>query len=75
MEERVHIKRLPTVVLCVVLACAVPAQNEQALQYRSANEARQMIGDIGCQSLQPSAAKPEGIKLPALKSDQPLSLG
>ena len=74
MEERGHIKRLPTVVLCVVPACAVPAQNAQALQYRSANEARQMIGDIGYQFLQPSAAKPEGIKLPALKSDQPLSL-
>ncbi len=30
-----------------------------------------MIGDIGYQFLQPVAAKPEGIKLPGFKADQP----
>ncbi len=74
MEKRIHIKLVPTLVLSVVLASAVPAQNEQWLQYRSANEARQMVADIGYQFMQPSSTKPEGVKLPSLKSDRPLFL-
>jgi hypothetical protein len=74
MEKRIHIHLLSALVLGAILASAALAQNEQWLQYRSANEARQMIGDIGYQLLHPSATKPEGIKLPALKSDQPLFL-
>ncbi len=74
MEKRIHIHLVPALVLGVLLASAALAQNEQWLQYRSANEARQMIGDIGYQFLQPVPAKPEGIKLPGLKSDQPLFL-
>lgn len=83
MEKRIHIMSLrakrgnhlvPALVLGVFLASAALAQNEQWLQYRSANEARQMIGDIGYQFLQPVPAKPERIKLPGLKSDSPLFL-
>ncbi len=74
MEKRIHIHLVPALILGVVLTSATMAQNEQWLQYRSANEARQMIGDIGYQFLQPSAAKPDGIKLPSLQSDQPLFL-
>jgi hypothetical protein len=33
-----------------------------------------MVADIGYQYLQPSSAKPEGVQLPSLKSDQPLFL-
>jgi hypothetical protein len=81
MRTRSLITLVPALVLGTVLTstgipqprAAVP-QNEQWLQYRSANEARQMIGDIGYQFLQPSAAKPEGVKLPGFKGDQPLFL-
>jgi hypothetical protein len=74
MEKRIHLYLVPVLILGVLLASAAFAQNEQWLQYRSANEARQMIGDIGYQFLQPVAAKPEGIKLPELKGGQPVFL-
>jgi hypothetical protein len=72
MEKRIHIHLVPALILGLLLTATVLAQNEQWLQYRSANEARQMIGDIGYQFLQPVAAKPEGIKLPGFKADQPV---
>ena len=74
MEKRTLIYPMRALVLGVLLASTAAAQNEQWLQYRSANEARQMIGDIGYQFLQPVPAKPEGIKLPGFKADQPLFL-
>ncbi len=74
MEKRIHVYLVSALVLGVLLASTAIAQNEQWLQYRSANEARQMIGDIGYQYLQPSAAKPEGIKLPSFSSGSPLFL-
>jgi hypothetical protein len=74
MEKRIHIHLVPALILGVLLASAAFAQNEQWLQYRSANEARQMIGDIGYQFLQPVSVKPEGLKLPGFTADQPLFL-
>lgn len=74
MKMRIHIPLVPTLVLGAILASTAVAQNEQWLQYRSANEARQIVGDIGYQYLQPTPTKPEGVKLPAFKSDQPLFL-
>ncbi len=74
MEKRMHSKRAAILVLATLVTSAAMAQNEQWLQYRSANEARQMIADIGYQFGQPASAKPEGIKLPAFQSDQPLFL-
>jgi hypothetical protein len=74
MEKRTHIHLVPALILGVLLASAAFAQNEQWLQYRSANEARQMIGDIGYWFTQPVSAKPEGLKLPGFTADQPLFL-
>ncbi len=48
------------------------AQEEQWLQYRSASEARQIIGDMNYQFKEPAAGKPEGVKLPELQAEQPL---
>jgi len=85
MEKRVHIRLVATLVLYGILTSAALAQNKgtpnamnrvwepaQWLQYRSANEARQMIPDIGYQYVEPSSTKPEGVKLPAFQSDRPL---
>jgi hypothetical protein len=47
-------------------------QGEQWLQYHSANEARQIVGDMGYSYRQPVSAKPEGLKLPEFKAEQPL---
>jgi hypothetical protein len=57
-----------------VMAPGVVARGEQWLQYRSAVEARQIVGDMGYNLRQPASDKPEGIKLPEFKSPQPLFL-
>lgn len=48
------------------------AQQEQWLQYTVANEAWQILGDMGAASPQISSQKPEGIELPEFKCDEPL---
>ena len=48
------------------------AQSEQWLQYRSANEARQIVGDMGYQYRRPASSEPEGVKLPEFNSEKPL---
>lgn len=74
MEKRIRNTLVPILVLSGILTSAALAQNEQWLAYRSANEARQLVGDIGYQYLPPSSNKPAGIKLPEFKSGEPLFL-
>jgi hypothetical protein len=88
MEKRIHVNLVPVLVLGILWAAAAPAQSqgsptpnaalgspEQWLQYHSANDAAQLVPDIGFQYTQLShSTKPEGLKLPAFKSDQPLFL-
>jgi hypothetical protein len=63
---------LSSVVLISFLSCpAANAQEEQWLQYRSAAEARQIVGDMTYQFKEPSSAKPEGVKLPSLTAETP----
>jgi hypothetical protein len=72
MEKRTHITWVPVVGLGVLLVSAAIAQNEQWLQYHSVNEIRQVIPDAGYQYLQTPSSRPENVKLPVFKSDQPL---
>jgi hypothetical protein len=87
MEKRMHVQLVSALAVGVALASAALAQNEgsptpnfalgspeQWLQYHSANEARQIVPDTGYQYLRPSSTRPEGLKLPAFKCDQPLFL-
>jgi hypothetical protein len=45
------------------------AQDEQWLQYYSARQARQIIGDMGSQHLEISSGKPTGAELPEFKDE------
>jgi len=87
MNKRIPIRLVPILVLGIVLACPALAQNEgtpnavnrvgdpeQWLQYRSANEATQIVPDMGYQYLQASSSKPQSPKLPEFKSDKPFFL-
>lgn len=74
MEKRKHVHLVSILVLSLFLAAGTQAQNEQWLQYRSANEARQIVPDTGYQFLQPIPGQPPGIKLPPLESQRPLFL-
>jgi len=49
-------------------------QGEQWLQYRSANEARQIVGDMGYHFRELSSARPSDVKLPEFKAEQPMFL-
>ncbi len=49
-------------------------QDQQWLQYRSAGAAREIVPDMGNQDLEPSPAKPPGVKLPQFQSGRPLFL-
>lgn len=69
---RVHAYTL--LLFLLLLSSAAVAQNEQWLQYRSANEVRQIVGDMGYDYRQPSSSKPAGVKLPEFKAQQPLFL-
>ena len=57
-----------------VLIPRVGAQEEQWLQYRSAREAAQIVGDMNYLFKEPTASKPEGIDLPEFACDAPLFL-
>ncbi len=55
-----------------LLASLAAAQEEQWLQYRSAVEARQIVGDMGYNYQQPSSQPPENLKMPDFVADKPL---
>ena len=57
--------------LLLLLTSSAGAQNEQWLQYRSAAEARQIVGDMGYDYREVRAVKPQNVKLPEFKA-QPL---
>lgn len=70
----------PRIYVCtfLLLFCmqtsAAWAQGEQWLQYRSASEAREIVGDMGSLFREPSSVKPADIKLPNFKAEQPMFL-
>ena len=53
-----------------VQLCA--AEELQWLQYRSAREARQIVGDMGMESAELSGYKPKDVELPEFKGEEPL---
>jgi len=55
-----------------ILTSLAVGQQEQWLQYTVANEAWQILGDMGAATPQFSSQKPEGIELPEFKCDEPL---
>jgi len=72
MRSRRHITILPVLLILSVFAARTKAQDEQWLQYRSSNEASQIIGNMRSLSPTPSLAKPEGVTVPDFASDQPM---
>ena len=60
--------------LGAVLIPRVGAQEEQWLQYRSASEAFQIVGDMNYLYKTPTDSKPEGVEMPDFVSDAPLFL-
>jgi len=55
-----------------ILTSAAIAQQEQWLQYTVANEAWQILGDMGVSQPRLSSEKPQGVELPQFKCDEPL---
>jgi len=72
MRSRRHAVILPALLVLSIFTARAVAQDEQWLQYRSANEASQIIGDMNRLRPTPSLARPEGVKLPDFASDQPM---
>ncbi|MBP7050605.1 MAG: hypothetical protein KBE65_06295 [Phycisphaerae bacterium] len=70
MRVRIQTGIVQVFVLATVMATTAWAQGEQWLQYRSAREARQIVGDVGYVYRQLVTAKPEGVKLPEFKASQ-----
>ena len=54
------------------LAVVAEAQEEQWLRYRSAREARQILGNIGLQQVELSNDRPVAVELPQFKAENPL---
>ena len=62
------------ILILLVLAAGVQfcaAEEVQWLQYYSAREASNVVGDMGSQSLEMSSEKPKGVELPDFKADKP----
>jgi len=73
MKAATQVLALVVIILSLPVSAARP-QDQQWLQYRLANEARQIVGDMGYQLTEPSPAKPPSIKLPQFQSGRPLFL-
>ena len=63
---------LSVVIVLYSLAMAAEAQEEQWLRYRSAREARQILGNIGVQQMELHNERPVGVELPQFTSESPL---
>ncbi|HUU15820.1 MAG TPA: hypothetical protein VMW72_01610 [Sedimentisphaerales bacterium] len=63
---------LSVVISLYALASVAEAQEEQWLRYRSAREARQILGNIGLQQVELSNDRPVGMELPQFNSESPL---
>ncbi|MBN2180811.1 MAG: hypothetical protein JW715_02765 [Sedimentisphaerales bacterium] len=70
MENRKSLQVVVGIVV-IVLAAGVFAQDEQWLQYHSERQAYQIVGDMGSSTSEPSTSKPEGVKLPDFKNEEP----
>ena len=73
-SARPHMRVNPFLLLLLVLSPALAAQEEQWLQYRSASQARQIVGGMSNQYQEFPSRKPEGVKLPTFVADPPLFL-
>ncbi len=63
---------LSVVISLYTLASVAEAQEEQWLRYRSAREARQILGNIGLQQMELINERPVGVELPQFNSESPL---
>ncbi|NQT01500.1 MAG: hypothetical protein HQ580_05730 [Planctomycetes bacterium] len=63
---------LTVVISLYALAMVAEAQEEQWLRYRSAREARQILGNIGLQQVELSNDRPAGVELPKFMAESPL---
>ncbi len=61
-----------SMLLLLLPATLAVGQQEQWLQYRSAAEARQIVGDMGYNYGQPVSKAPENVKTPDFVADKPL---
>jgi len=71
MRRPIHLGVAVSVGVFVLLS-AVTAQEEQWLQYHSANEAWQIVGDMGSSHASLKSEKPEGVHLRQFKCGEPL---
>jgi disulfide oxidoreductase YuzD len=71
MTQKTHIWLCVGVCL-LVLTTQIQAQDEQWLQYHSSREAGQILGGTGSKSLDSTAEKPAGVKLPQFKGQNQL---
>jgi hypothetical protein len=70
---RTHIRiTLSSALLISFLSHPAAKAQEQWLQYRSASQARQIVGDMMNLYKEPSSTQPEGVKLPDFTGDKPL---
>lgn len=72
MRKRSRIRIATFLAVGILLASVAAAQDEQWLQYRSAAEARQIVGDMGYSYQQPTSKQPEHVKVPDFTADKPL---
>lgn len=71
MQDKIYL-RLAVGISLYTLAVVAEAQEEQWLRYRSAREARQILGNIGLQQVELSNDRPVGVKLPQFEAESPL---
>jgi len=69
MENKIYIW-LTVGISLLVLTSAAPAQDEQWLQYHSARDSWQLLGDIGASYPEVVSEKPKEIELPDFKCDE-----
>jgi len=74
MRMRTQVRFAAVLLVAWGMTGAAWAQSEQWLQYRCAREARQIVPDMGYSFCELSFAKPEGVKLPEFKAQEPLFL-
>ncbi len=74
MRVRILTRMVQVLLLASVMTSSAWAQGEQWLQYRCANEARQIVGDMGYVYRQSFSARPQDVKMPEFTADEPLFL-
>ena len=75
MTSKIRIFVAVALDVLILAAAGRPAfggQPEQWLQYTVANEAWQIVGDMGAATPRPGSEKPQGVELPQFKCDEPL---